>query len=163
MKGYALVLAVVLAGGFVAASSPESHSATTNVVRLKAISSRVTSTGTSLVIEASEPVPTWRRVGPADAHIDFRNVAADGLTSVVAARRADQGVAVEPAVRSARAVRGSACGCPAAVAHHVRADRNMVVIDFGKSGQGRFTFATSARTKPGRRARGHGARDVEPA
>ena len=59
MKGSALVLAVVLAGGLATASSPEpgSGATTTPSVRLKTISARVTSKGTSLVIEATEPVP----------------------------------------------------------------------------------------------------------
>src|SRR5215475_327069 len=99
MQGCALVLAVLLAGRFLAASSPESRAATTNVVRLKAISSRVTSTGTSLVIEASEPVPyVATRPDPLTLYIDFRNVSADGLTSVVApAKGPIAAVAVEPA------------------------------------------------------------------
>ena len=136
IKGYALVLAVVLAGGFVAASSPESHSATTNVVRLKAISSRVTSNGTSLVIEASEPVPyVATRPDPLTLYIDFRNVAADGLTSVLAAvtKGPIEGVAVEPANPIGEGSPRVRVRLSQPVAHHVRAERNTVVIDFEKT------------------------------
>jgi type IV pilus assembly protein PilQ len=154
MKGCALVLAVVLAGGFVAASSPESHSATTNVVRLKAISSRVTSTGTSLVIEASEPVPyVATRPDPLTLYIDFRNVAADGLTSVVASATKGpiEGVAIEPADPIGEGSPRVRVRLTQPVAHHVRADRNMVVIDFDKTAvkAAPSVVQTSARTKTG--------------
>jgi len=135
MKGCALVLAVVLAGGFVAASSPESRS-TTNVVRLKAISSRATSTGTSLVIEASEPVPyVATRPDPLTLYIDFRNVAADGLTSVFApaTKGPIEGVTVEPADPIGEGSPRIRVRLSQPVAHHVRADRNTVVIDFEKT------------------------------
>jgi type IV pilus assembly protein PilQ len=136
IKGCALIVVVVLAGGFVAASSPESRSATTNVVRLKAISSRVTSTGTSLVIEASEPVPyVATRPDPLTLYIDFRNVAADGLTSVVTAATKGpiEGVAVEPADPIGEGSPRVRVRLSQPVAHHVRADRNTVVIDFEKT------------------------------
>jgi type IV pilus secretin PilQ/predicted competence protein len=154
IKGCALVLAVVLAGGFVAASSPESHSATTNVVRLKAISSRVTSTGTSLVIEASEPVPyVATRPDPLTLYIDFRNVAADGLTSVVASATKGpiEGVAVEPADPIGEGSPRVRVRLSQPVAHHVRADRNMVVIDFDKTAvkAAPSVVQTSARTQTG--------------
>jgi len=135
MKGCALVLAVVLAGGFVAASSPDSRS-TTNVVRLKAISSRATSTGTSLVIEASEPVPyVATRPDPLTLYIDFRNVAADGITSVFApaTRGPIEGVTVEPADPIGEGSPRIRVRLSQPVAHHVRADRNTVVIDFEKT------------------------------
>jgi type IV pilus assembly protein PilQ len=151
IKGYALVLAVVLAGGFVAASSPESHSAT-NVVRLKTISSRVTSTGTSLVIEASEPVPyVATRPDPLTLYIDFRNVAADGLTSVVAAAMKGpiEGVAVEPADPIGEGSPRVRVRLSQPVAHHIRAERNMVVIDFDKTlvKAAPAVVQTSARTQ----------------
>jgi type IV pilus assembly protein PilQ len=151
-KAYALVLAVVLAGGFVAASSPASHSATTNVVRLKAISSRVTSTGTSLVIEASEPVPyVATRPDPLTLYIDFRNVAADGLTSVVApaTKGLIEGVVVEPADPIGEGSPRVRVRLSQPVAHHIRAERNTVVIDFEKTAAkaAPSVVQTSARTQ----------------
>jgi type IV pilus assembly protein PilQ len=140
LKAGGCALAIVsLAGGFVAAS-PESR-ATTNVVRLKAISSRVTSTGTSLVIEASEPVPyVATRPDPLTLYVDFRNVSADGLTSVVApAKGPIEGVTVEPADPIGEGSPRVRVRLSQPVAHHVRADRNTVIIDFDK---------TAARTAP---------------
>ncbi len=87
IKGSALVLSVVLTGALVTASSPDSSSGvtTTPAIRLKTISSRVTSKGTSLVIEATEPVPyVATRPDPLTLLIDFRNVAADTVTSTIA-------------------------------------------------------------------------------
>jgi type IV pilus assembly protein PilQ len=134
-KAYALVVAVVLAGGLAAASSPESSAATTTappVVRLKMITSRATSTGTSLVIEASDPVPyVATRPDPLTLYIDFRNVAADGLASFVASAKGPiAGVSVEPSAGDSPRIRVS---LSQPVAHRVRADRNSVVIDFDKA------------------------------
>jgi type IV pilus assembly protein PilQ len=129
----------MLAGGLATASSPASSGATTTpIVRLKTISSRVTSKGTSLVIEASEPVPyVTTRPDPLTLLIDFRNVAADSVTSSVAtnAKSAIASVAVEQ-------VQGDSPGTSSQrirvmlsepVAYRARASRNTVVIDFDKS------------------------------
>jgi type IV pilus assembly protein PilQ len=154
INGCALVVVVVLAGVFVAASSPESRSATTNVVRLKAISSRVTSTGTSLVIEASEPVPyVATRPDPLTLYIDFRNVAADGLTSVVTptTKGPIEGVVIEPADPIGEGSPRVRVRLSQPVAHHVRADRNTVVIDFEKTAvkAAPSVVQTSARPQAG--------------
>src|SRR5262245_19271037 len=136
MKGCALVLPIVLAGGYVAATRAESRAATANVVRLKAISSRVTSTGTSLVIEASEPVPyVATRPDPLTLYIDFRNVAADGFTNVVAPSMKGpiEGVAVEPADPIGAASPGVRVRLSQPVAHRVRAERNAVIIEFDRT------------------------------
>jgi type IV pilus assembly protein PilQ len=135
-KAYALLVAVVLAGSLAGASSGESRNGTTAVapvVHLKTITSRATSAGTSLVIEASDPVPyVATRPDPLTLYIDFRNVSVDGLASVAAnAKGPIAGITVEP---------GEAGGSPRVrvnlsqpVAHRVRADRNTVVIDFDKA------------------------------
>jgi type IV pilus assembly protein PilQ len=140
MKGSALVLAVVLAGGLATASSPEpgSGATTTPSVRLKTISARVTSKGTSLVIEATEPVPyVATRPDALTLLIDFRNVAADTVTSSIAAdvRSAIASVVVEQVPDD-----GTGSESPRIrvmlsepVAHRARASRNTVVIDFDKS------------------------------
>jgi type IV pilus secretin PilQ/predicted competence protein len=137
-KGYALVLAALLAGGLATAVSGESSSATTAIppaVRLKTITSRATSTGMSLVIEASDPVPyVATRPDPLTLYIDFRNVTADGLASFVARGKAPiADVAVEPGDRSAGGSPRVRINLSQPVAHHVRADRNSVVVDFDKA------------------------------
>jgi len=136
MQGCALVLAVLLAGRFLAAASPESRAVTANAVRLKAISSRVTSTGTSLVIEASEPVPyVATRPDPLTLYIDFRNVTTDGLTNVAAAatKAPIEGVAIEPADQIGEGSPRVRVRLSQPVPHHVRAERNSVIIDFDRT------------------------------
>ena len=156
MQGCALVLAVLLAGRFLAASSPESRAVTANAVRLKAISSRVTSTGTSLVIEASEPVPyVATRPDPLTLYIDFRNVTTDGLTNVAAAatKAPIEGVAIEPADPIGAGSPRVRVRLSQPVPHHVRAERNSVIIDFDRTAIDRTAvkaapapMQTSART-----------------
>jgi type IV pilus assembly protein PilQ len=134
--GCALVLTVFAAGGFVAAAGSESRATTPNVVRLKAISTHVTSSGTSLVIEASEPVPyVATRPDPLTLYIDFRNVAADGLATIVAppTKGPIEGVAVEPADPIGEGSPRVRVRLSQPVGHHVRADRNTVVIDFDRT------------------------------
>src|SRR5207248_2433900 len=55
-RGLALLLTVATAGALVNASAPPAAPRAVAAVRLKAISSRVSAKGASLVIEASEPV-----------------------------------------------------------------------------------------------------------
>jgi hypothetical protein len=91
----------VLTGALVTASSPESNSGTTATpaIRLKTISSRVTSKGTSLVIEASEPVPYVATRPDPDAAHRLPKCRGDTVTSTVApdAKSAIESVAVEQA------------------------------------------------------------------
>jgi type IV pilus assembly protein PilQ len=131
-----------MTGALVTASSPESNSGATATpaIRLKTISSRVTSKGTSLVIEATEPVPyVATRPDPLTLLIDFRNVAADAVTSTVApdVKSAIESVAIEQAQAEGDA--GGLAGpririkLSEPVAYRARASRNTVVIDFDKS------------------------------
>jgi type IV pilus assembly protein PilQ len=140
IKGSALVLSVVLTGALVTAASPESSSGATATpaIRLKTISSRVTSKGTSLVIEATEPVPyVATRPDPLTLLIDFRNVAADAVTSTVApdAQSAIESVAIEQTEGDASGLAGPRIRIKLSepVGYRARASRNTVVIDFDKS------------------------------
>jgi len=135
--GYALVVAATLAGGLGTVASGESSSATTvtpTSVRLKTITSRATTTGMSLIIEASDPVPyVATRPDPLTLYIDFRNVSADGLASFVARGKAPiADVAVEPGDRAAGGSPRVRINLSQPVAYHVRAERNSVVVDFDK-------------------------------
>jgi type IV pilus assembly protein PilQ len=133
-KGFALLISLTLAGAWASASGPAAGLAT-STPRLTSISSRVHSKGASLVIEANAPVPyVATRPDPLTILVDFRNVGAEGLANSVAASSKSPiaSVAVEPA---------DAMGAPAsrvrislvqAVAHHIRADRNTVVVDLEK-------------------------------
>jgi type IV pilus assembly protein PilQ len=131
-RGLALFLTVMTAGVLLRAAGPATAPAVTDIARLTTISSRVSSTGTSLVIEATEPVGyISTRPDPLTIAIDFRNVAADGLANAALANLKSPiaNVAVESI---------DAMGAPAsrvrialsqAVVHHVRSDRNTVIVD----------------------------------
>ena len=135
-RGLALFVTVVTAGALLrAASGPAPSKAITAGARLMTISARVHGNGSSLVIEATEPVGyVATRPDPLTITLDFRNVISDGVTNSVAAdaRSPIAGVSVESV---------EALGAPASrvritlsqpVAHHVRSDRNTIVIDLDK-------------------------------
>jgi type IV pilus assembly protein PilQ len=127
-----MFLTVAAAGALVNASAP---TGAITAVRLKAINARVNAKGASLVIEASEPVAyTTSRPDPLTVLLDFRNVAAGDVANSVA-----EDVKSPIARVSVEAV--ESLGAPASrvrvalsqpVAHHVRSERNTVVVDFDK-------------------------------
>ena len=131
-RGLALLLTVAAAGALVSASAPPGTIAT---VRLTAISARVSARGASLVIEASEPVGyTTSRPDPLTVLLDFRNVAATDIANSVAAD-------VKSPIARVSVEAAESLGAPASrvrialsqpVAHHVRSDRNTVVVDFDR-------------------------------
>jgi type IV pilus assembly protein PilQ len=131
-RGIALLLTVAAAGGLVKASAPD---ATTSGVRLKAISSRLHSRGASLVIEASEPVAyTATQPDPLTVLLEFRNVASDEVANSVVANAASPiaRVSIEAAQSMGKPAARVRIALVRPVAHHVRSDRNTVVIDFDK-------------------------------
>ena len=108
-RGIALLVTVAAAGALVSASGmAASPSVTpTSTVRLKTISARVHSKGTSLVIEATEPVAyVQSRPDPLTLLLDFRNVGAEGVANSVASteKSAIAGVSIEN-----RRIDGGAC------------------------------------------------------
>jgi type IV pilus assembly protein PilQ len=131
-RGLALFLTVVTAGTLLRAAGPGVGPNAAAVARLTAISSRVHSKGASLVIEATDPVGyVAARPDPLTITIDFRNVAAEGVSNSVASTASSPiaGVSVEPV---------ESLGAPAArvritlsqpVGHRVRSERNTIVID----------------------------------
>ncbi|MEO8070570.1 MAG: type IV pilus secretin PilQ [Acidobacteriota bacterium] len=131
-RGLALLLTVAAAGALVSAAAPPG---TLSTVRLKAISARVNARGASLVIEASEPVAyTASRPDPLTLLLDFRNVAASDVANSVAAD-------VKSPVARVSVEASESLGAPASrvrvaltqpVAHHIRSERNTVVIDFDR-------------------------------
>ena len=169
IKGSALVLSVVLTSALVTASSPESSSgaATAPAIRLKTISSRVTSKGTSLLIEASEPVPyVATRPDPLTLLIEFRNVSADMVTSTVTAdvKSAITSVAVEPGENGDASQQGSPrirVTLSEPVSYRARANRNTVVIEFDRAAEKDKKSKTPPYVLPPstRTATGDGAQD----
>jgi type IV pilus assembly protein PilQ len=148
-RGFGLFLTVAAAGVLVNASAP---AVTTATVRLKAISARVTSKGASLVIEASEPVAyTMSRPDPLTVLLDFRNVAAGDVANSVAAN-------VKSPIARVSVEAAESLGAPASrvrialsqpVAHHVRSERNTVVVDFDKPSAKAAPYVLPPRSKGG--------------
>src|SRR5437763_5126512 len=142
-----------MAGVLAAASSGESRNGTTAaapLVRLKTITSRATAAGTSLVIEASDPVPyVATRPDPLTVYIDFRNVSVDGLASFAAnARGPIAGVVIEQGDAATGGSPRVRVNLSQPVAHRVRADRNTVVIDFEKSSTKAAPYVLAPAAKP---------------
>ena len=135
-KGVALSLTVVLAGALAGlAGSAAAPPAATSGARLKAISARVGPKGVSLVIEATEPVPSVAvRPDPLTLVLEFRNVGTDGLANsiVPSARSPIASVAVEPTESMGARVSRVRIALDQPVAHHVRSERNTVVVDFDR-------------------------------
>src|SRR5437763_4220348 len=118
-----------MAGVLAAASGGESRNGTTApapAVRLKTITARATGAGTSLVIEASDPVPyVATRPDPLTVYIDFRNVSVDGLASFAAnAKGPIAGVVIEQGDAVTAGSPRVRVNLSQPVAHRVRADRN---------------------------------------
>jgi type IV pilus assembly protein PilQ len=131
-RGLALLLTVAAAGALVDASpAPPAIAA----VRLKAISARVNAKGASLVIEASEPVAyTTSRPDPLTLLLDFRNVAANDVANSVAAdvKSPIARVTVEATETLGASASRVRIALSQPVAHHVRSERNTVVVDFDR-------------------------------
>ena len=131
-RGLALLLTVAAAGALVSASAPPG---TIAAVRLNAITTRVHARGASLVIEASEPVAyTTSRPDPLTVLLDFRNVSATDVANSVTAD-------VKSPIARVSVEAAESLGAPASrvrialsqpVAHHVRSDRNTVIVDFDR-------------------------------
>jgi hypothetical protein len=132
-RGLALLLTVAAAGALVnAAPAPP---AVAVAVRLKAISARVNAKGASLVIEATEPVAyTTSRPDPLTLLLDFRNVAATDVANSVAAdvKSPIARVSVEATETLGASASRVRIALSQPVAHHVRSERNTVVIDFDR-------------------------------
>ena len=143
-KGVVLSLTVMLACALaefagLAAEPP----AATSGVRLKTISARVSSRGASLVIEATEPVPyVATRPDPLTVVLDFVNVGADGLANSIMpnAKGPIASVAVLPAESMGTRVSRVRIGLAQPVAHHVRSERNTVVVDFDRMSDRQATY-----------------------
>jgi len=144
----AFAAAVVAAGAIVQAAAASSGSVPAAPVRLTAISSRVHAKGASLVIEATEPVAyVTSQPDPLTLLVEFRNVDGNRVTNSVTenVKSPIAGVTVEA---SDSTVPGSRVRIDLAqpVGHHVRSDRNSVIVDFDKPAE--LPAATPRRGDP---------------
>jgi type IV pilus assembly protein PilQ len=126
------LLLVLLAGIVPAGLIGAGGAAVVPAVRLKAITSRVHPTGATLVIEATEPVPyVTARPDPMTVVLEFRNVAADGVAKPAGGSMRPIGdVSVETAESMGAAVARVRVSLVEPTAHHIRSERNTVVVDF---------------------------------
>ncbi len=148
-RGIALIAAIAGAGALVQASAPAGAAVPVNQARLTAISSRVHSKGASLVIAATEPVAyVASRPDPLTLLVDLRNVDGDRVANSVtrAVNSPIAGVTVEAA--DWLGTPGSRVRIDLAdpVGHHVRSDRNTIVVDFDQAAP-RAAAGTSGRTE----------------
>jgi type IV pilus assembly protein PilQ len=125
-----------------AADTPAAPSAT-----LKAISERQGRGGPSLVIEASEPVPYMTtRPDPLTVLLDFRNVGAEGVSNALAAKRSGpiSGVKVERVVSMGVPMARVRISLTEPIAHVVRSDRNIILVEFDRTARGSVPSTASA-------------------
>src|SRR5580704_12011110 len=130
-RGFALFLTVAAAGTLLNASDP----AETGVGRLKAISAHTNGKGAQLVIEANTPLAyVATRPDPLTVVLDFRNVEAGSVANSVTAN-------AKSPIASVSVEGGESLGSPVSrvrialtqpVAHHIRSERNTVVVEFDK-------------------------------
>jgi len=138
-------LVVILATSASAISRAAGTAATIPGAKLTTITSRADARSATLVIEATEPVPyVAMRPDPLTLMVDFRNVDAGAVAASAAAqaRGPIRSVAVESAEAFGNPVSRVRIALTQPVAHHVRADRNRVLIDFDRATE-------TADTKPG--------------
>jgi type IV pilus assembly protein PilQ len=148
IRGLALVVTVVAAGTLASASGLSTHASATTGARLK-ISSRVSATGASLVIEATEPVP-YVATRPDDLTVllDFHNVTADRFAYAASAgvKGAIASVAIEPDESKDEAGSRLRITLAEPVKHRVRSNRNTIIVEFDKlSGTAAALLMPSAR------------------
>jgi type IV pilus assembly protein PilQ len=137
-RSLALLASVAMAGtlGMAArAAGPADRAAGAEVARLKTISSRLSSKGASLVIEATDPVAyIATRPDPLTVVVDVRNALADQVTNGVEpnAKSPIEAVQVEPNTGSGTPGSRIRVALTQPVSYRVRSDRNTIVIDFEK-------------------------------
>ncbi len=141
-----LLLTALVAGALVNASGQSAGSAPP--ARISDISLRVNSKSTSLVIEVSEPVPyVATRPDPVTVILEFRNTTAKGAVHSVAksVRESIAAVYVEPADSLGAPVSRVRIALAQPLAHHVRSERNKVIVDLDKPVPGQALPSTVAR------------------
>ena len=134
----ALFVPVVLASALASASGP-APGALAPVVQLKAISGRAHGKGVSIVIEASEPAAyVATQPDPLTVDVDLRNVGSAGVANRFAtdAKSPVAGVAVETSESMGTPMSRVRITLAQTVAHHVRAERNTIVVDFDQPAAG---------------------------
>lgn len=134
-RGRALYLTLALAAGSGAVSHAAAGAAKVSEPRLTGITSRVTARSAWLVIEASEPVPyVATRPDSLTVLLDFRNVGADPVAKITKLdpKSPIASIALEATESMGSPVSRVRISLVRPLAHHVRSDRNTVVVDFDR-------------------------------
>ena len=132
-RGFALALILTLAGVF-AHAAPGGSPVTE--VRLKTITSQIGSKTTSLIVEATEPVPyVATRPDPLTLFLDLRNVTAEGVANKVTANAKSLIADVSVEATDSMGVPASRVRVllAAPVVHRVRSEKNRIVLDFDRA------------------------------
>jgi hypothetical protein len=136
-------LAIAAAWG--AVSHAAAGASKVSEARLTAITSRVSARNASLVIEASEPVPyVATRPDALTLLLDFRNVGADPVAKLAKLEPNSPiaGVTVEAAESLGSPTSRVRISLARPLAHHVRSDRNTIVVDFDRAAEKGAPFVT---------------------
>jgi type IV pilus assembly protein PilQ len=151
-RGFALLAVSVLSAAVAttdALVSASSGAGTPVSPRLKTISSRVHAKGTSLVIEATEPVAyIATRPDPLTVVVDFRNVATEGVAKTIASNEKSPIAAVSVEPDDSLGTPGSRVRIELTqpVAHRVRSERSTIVVDFDKPSADGALYVRPARS-----------------
>jgi len=160
MRAFALCTALASAGLLTNMPGLAAGAAAGATVRLTNISTRVHANGASLVIEATEPVPyLTSRPDPLTVLVDLRNVGAVGRDDLSNLTGALTSVARSPIASVVVETTESTMGSPVSrvrvalsepFVHHVRSDRNTIVVDFEKPStqQAPFVLPPASRAAP---------------
>ena len=156
MRAFALFTALASAGLLANMPGVTAGAAAGATVRLTNISTRVHANGASLVIEATEPVPyLTSRPDPLTVLVDLRNVGSDDLFNLTGAIKSVAGspianVAVETTESMGAPVSRVRVALAEPFVHHVRSDRNTIVVDFEKPSaqQAPFVLPPGSRAAP---------------
>ena len=129
-------LSLAIAAAWGAVSHAAAGASKVSEARLTAITSRVNAKNASLVIEASEPVPyVASRPDALTLLLDFRNVGADPVAKLARLEPNSPiaGVSVEAAESMGSPASRVRISLARPLAHHVRSDRNTIVVDFDRA------------------------------
>ena len=129
-------LSLAIAAAWGAVSHAAAGASKISEARLTAITSRVNAKNASLVIEASEPVPyVASRPDALTLLLDFRNVGADPVAKLARLEPNSPiaGVSVEAAESMGSPASRVRISLARPLAHHVRSDRNTIVVDFDRA------------------------------
>jgi type IV pilus secretin PilQ/predicted competence protein len=143
-----LLLILLTAGALVSVSGQSPGSGAQ--ARITDISLRVSAKATSLVIEVSEPVPyVATRPDPVTVILEFRNTTAKGAVHSVAksVRESIAAVYVEPSESLGAATSRVRIALAQPLTHHVRSERNKVIVDLDKPVPGQALPQTT-RARP---------------